>query len=143
MEHIRGCIYFVQPTDGGLIKIGQTRNSPQKRLAELQIGCPVPLELLGVLPGTIEHERSLHRRFADLRQHNEWFEPGERLLYFIRRWAIPPGDWGNLEPVYVISVDEHIDGLTRRRRQGETGILGGLFRPEGKVYGIVRRSRVG
>ncbi|WP_437309943.1 GIY-YIG nuclease family protein [Sorangium sp. So ce388] len=84
-------IYFIQEAPDGAIKIGYTGGDPFARLSALQTGNSKPLKLLAFAPGSSQHERGLHERFADLRLHGEWFRPDPRLLGFIEgmRWAFP------------------------------------------------------
>lgn len=76
----RGFTYFIQGCDGGPVKIGFALD-PEKRLGYLQCGSPVRLVLLGAIEGN--HERVLHKKFASIRQHNEWFHPDKELADFI------------------------------------------------------------
>jgi DNA-binding Xre family transcriptional regulator len=76
-------VYFVQQGDNGPIKIGVT-NNVNKRLTALQGGSPVPLKLLVTFDGDQAFEAFLHRKFAHLRVHNEWFKPARELLDFIQ-----------------------------------------------------------
>lgn len=78
----KGTIYFIRGQSAGLIKIGIAK-SVEKRLKTLQSGSPVLLVVLATMPGTGLTERELHHRFAHLRRHGEWFEPGDDLLAFI------------------------------------------------------------
>jgi hypothetical protein len=64
------------------IKIGVAKNV-QKRLRDLQIACPMKLQLLAVVPGCREVEKSLHQRFETLHEHGEWFRAEEPLLSFV------------------------------------------------------------
>jgi hypothetical protein len=67
-------VYFIQAATGGLVKIG-VAGDPVARLAEIQRMCPIPLRILGTLPGVGQAgESALHRRFAAERRHGEWFE---------------------------------------------------------------------
>ena len=79
-------VYFVQGVDGGRIKIG-TSSDLLSRLSSLQASSPIDLRLLGLLENdqraTPPTERALHERFADLRAHGEWFEPGDDLVSYI------------------------------------------------------------
>lgn len=83
-------IYFIQRGEGGLIKIGFTLRSTQRRLSELQVGCPETLHLLAESPGTEAHEDVLHLHFAAAWKRGEWFEPVPELLDMIN--AISFGD---------------------------------------------------
>lgn len=73
--------YFVQSVDGGPIKIGYTSQHPESRLSNLQTGSPVPLRIIGLLPGN--REREMHERFKRIRKHGEWFSADKSLLAFI------------------------------------------------------------
>lgn len=74
----KGWVYFIQARTGGPVKIGFSY-SPSHRLADLQIGCPVRLQIIAKIPGTDEVERELHRELAKDRSHGEWFRPTDRL----------------------------------------------------------------
>lgn len=65
-------VYVLGSPSGTLVKIGRTINLA-KRVAEIQRMSPVPLEILWSHPGGHELETNLHRHFADLRAHGEWF----------------------------------------------------------------------
>lgn len=69
-------VYFA--SKNGLIKIGCSAH-PAKRVANLGA------ELIAVQPGDFETERTLHRVFADDREHGEWFRPSTFLLAYIER----------------------------------------------------------
>ncbi len=76
-------IYFIQ-AENGHIKIGFTdADDAMIRLASLQTGSPVLLKLLATIPGTIEEEKDLHRRFGAHRLHGEWFKPVAEILDII------------------------------------------------------------
>lgn len=74
-------VYFIRAATGH-IKIG-IAFQPRLRMLELQVGHPLPLMLLAVMPGGKEHEAYLHRFFGRERVRGEWFEASERLLAFI------------------------------------------------------------
>lgn len=66
-------VYFIRCGDH--LKIGYAKN-PKQRLADLQVGSPLDLTLLGAVkcddaPGV---EFALHRAFAQYRVRGEWFE---------------------------------------------------------------------
>ena len=79
-------VYFAQDGDDGPIKIG-TSKYVARRLRSLQISAPRPLRLLGTMPGGHGLERELHRQFADLQVHGEWFRPESPLTEYIRTHA--------------------------------------------------------
>ena len=78
----RAFVYFVQAAPGGLIKIG-TAIDLDDRLYTLRRMSPVPLDLLASGGGGRNREAELHRRFRHLREHGEWFRPGDELLTFV------------------------------------------------------------
>ncbi|MFC8765121.1 GIY-YIG nuclease family protein [Streptomyces sp. NPDC057193] len=68
-------VYLIGSAESPLVKIGWTDN-PERRLRTLQTGSAVPLAVLALFEGGAIVERALHRRFADKRQHGEWFNLG-------------------------------------------------------------------
>jgi DNA-binding XRE family transcriptional regulator len=99
-------VYFIQGIDGGPIKIG-SGNDPEKRLRQFQSASPVILRLLGVIwDAGAWHERDLHREFADLRSHGEWFQPAPRLLAYIAQHAGRP-----VQPIPRTNAGGPVDGL--------------------------------
>lgn len=64
------CTYLIVQTGTGYMKIGQS-TTPQQRMADLQVGSPVPLVMLRVIAG--DHEAELHAALADARANGEWF----------------------------------------------------------------------
>lgn len=77
-------VYVLGPPGGALVKIGRTINLT-KRVAEIQRMSPVPLEILWSHPGGHELETNLHRHFANLRSHGEWFAFTEDPVAEVRR----------------------------------------------------------
>jgi hypothetical protein len=83
-----GFVYFIRDDVTGLTKVGWALN-PQKRLANLQTGSPVPLRLLGSIRGRRESEAYLHDLFAHARRHGEWFELPDEAIHKIvveKKW---------------------------------------------------------
>jgi hypothetical protein len=77
-------IYFAEcMVDRGPIKIGLA-SDVGRRLGEVQVGCPYPIELMGTLPGGRAGEVVLHRLFAAFKIHGEWFWPDAIVLRTIR-----------------------------------------------------------
>jgi len=76
--------YLIQSVKGGPVKIGKSLD-PEKRLASMQTGSPVELQLLAVIPRDVERE--LHDRFSHAHSHGEWFAPTEDLVAFVDELA--------------------------------------------------------
>lgn len=75
-----GSVYFI--SDGEYIKIGSSERVG-RRFKSLQSGNPKKLELLGAVSAKLFSEYGLHRRFADIRVHGEWFKHTPELMAFI------------------------------------------------------------
>ena len=67
-----GSTYVIQSGHNGPVKIGYTDDDPRIRMRALQIGSAEKLYLVRDFQGE-SGERHLHRRFAHLRLHGEWF----------------------------------------------------------------------
>lgn len=76
-------IYFLRPIgQNGPIKIGCSVEPP-RRLLEMQMWSPIPLELIATCRGTHANERHLHAAFAEQRLHFEWFRESADLYALI------------------------------------------------------------
>jgi hypothetical protein len=84
-----GWVYFVVAPEIGRIKIGHTDGHPRKRLAALNQNCPLEIEGIGLLRGSVRVERTLHGLFQDIRWRHEWFLPESILQGFITAHALP------------------------------------------------------
>ena len=76
-------IYFLQD-ETGPIKAGKSKNMVQ-RIRDIQTCNPRPIKLLGRTGGYTWTERQIHKKFAHLRIHGEWFRPEKELLNFIKK----------------------------------------------------------
>lgn len=78
-------VYFIEAEKLGLVKIGWAVNSDQRR-SDLQTGSPDKLTLRGILvcDDAPALERKMHKRFAHLRQHGEWFLPDDAMRDYMR-----------------------------------------------------------
>ncbi len=77
-------IYIIRAIELNRVKIGTTSGpSVAQRLSQLRTGCPTELALLATFEGGFEEESRLHRRFAYLRTHGEWFEYAPELREFV------------------------------------------------------------
>ncbi|MEU6567323.1 GIY-YIG nuclease family protein [Streptomyces parvulus] len=75
MSH--GRVYVIGEPHSSMVKIGVTHDVLAKRLREIQMMCPVRLKVRWSCPGAFGLENKLHRHFAPIRSHGEWFEFGE------------------------------------------------------------------
>jgi hypothetical protein len=75
-------IYFLSAPSVNLAKIGFSVE-PEGRIKSLRLLSPVPLEIIGMIPGDFEQERALHARFLHLRSHGEWFHATAELRDFV------------------------------------------------------------
>lgn len=69
-------VYLIGSPSARPVKIGVAK-SVETRIAELQIGSPLPLQLIWKTRGGRSLERALHERFAPYRIHGEWFDFGD------------------------------------------------------------------
>lgn len=90
-------IYFIL-SDDGYVKIGLS-NEPEKRLKSLQTATAHQLEIIYLMPGTLEVEQYLHTLFSEDHSRGEWFIFSDKIREFIRLGfcadmgiiSIPPG----------------------------------------------------
>jgi hypothetical protein len=65
-----------------LFKIGKA-DDVRRRVANLQTGCPYPLEVVNVFDGGERLEGEMHEWFGHRRVHGEWFEIGRAAAAFL------------------------------------------------------------
>lgn len=123
-------IYFAQGVSGGPVKIGRTV-CLSARLKSLQTGSPLTLKFVGVIPfGGAATEKTLHKKFANLHAHGEWFHPGEELLEYIKTYSSAPADVPDRVPPGEPSPSRYV-GLTREfasDHEEDIALLKGLVR---------------
>ena len=75
-----GFVYVIGPVDRRepyLVKVGWSKNVVRRKRS-LQIGSPVPLEILCILQWHDPRmETEIHDELAEFRRHGEWFELGQ------------------------------------------------------------------
>ena len=86
---VTDCIYFIHAIGTDRIKIGWAATLGI-RFEVLSCSSPYPLEVLATIPGSREDEVELHRKFANLRVHNEWFLFSDDIKEFIESLKIRP-----------------------------------------------------
>jgi hypothetical protein len=84
-------VYVLGTPGSNTVKIGRTTNLA-KRLGDIQRMSPVPLSVLWQCPGGHELETNLHRHFANLRSHGEWFTFRVDAVPLIQ-WAVEDEPW--------------------------------------------------
>lgn len=84
-------IYFVKDNLSNRVKIGITSDL-HVRLSSLKAKHGGQLELIGLLPGDRDTEKTLHLRFAEFHIGNEWFTPSEEIAQFVKDHTSLDGD---------------------------------------------------
>ena len=75
-----GFIYVIRC--GSFSKIGFSKD-PERRLRDLQCANPLPLELIGTIPGSLITESRLHAEYRNKHVRNEWFDLTEEDIFRI------------------------------------------------------------
>ncbi len=115
-------IYFIQAEGVGHIKIGFTADGDAEgRMANLQTGSPVPLRLLGTMPGTMEDEKDLQRRFASSKVIGEWFKPIAEIMALANPAAVKTCNGAE-----IVAKSIQIKVLTVGRKQFSHSMLAQL-----------------
>lgn len=80
-----GFVYFIETEGGQYVKIGYSAQ-PYRRLSQLGTLRPgrFSLRIIGWMPGSIDTERWLHKKFQSDRDKGEWFRDSPGLRLFIR-----------------------------------------------------------
>lgn len=82
-------IYFFKAGDH--VKIGTTNGSISDRVAGLQTGNPIKIELLGIMLGGTNVERKLHEKFSIFRRSGEWFFYSDEIKEFVNSFTVTSG----------------------------------------------------
>jgi hypothetical protein len=102
-------VYFVRAgADNGLIKIGYASDVPA-RVAQLQIGCPLSLEVLATIEGTTEDEKLFHEMFESSRERDEWFRPTSKVLAMVDQIMV----WDESDPITMHTQPRVVDAPRR------------------------------
>jgi DNA-binding transcriptional regulator YiaG len=73
-------IYFIRHTD--YVKIGYT-NDINRRMSDLQISCPVKIDLMALVEGDMAEESRYHEMFSNYYSHGEWFRFSKEIEDFL------------------------------------------------------------
>jgi hypothetical protein len=81
-------VYFIGNLSHKWVKIGYTK-SLEKRLGDIQVGCPFPVDAIYTIESDAKNvrklEKSLHTKFKNYRMNGEWFRLSEEIEQFIAR----------------------------------------------------------
>lgn len=95
-------IYFIQC--GEFVKIGRCERDPIRRLEKLQIGNPVTLRLIAVIPeGGRMEESNWHNRFDSWRVRGEWFKLGRKIKAAIKPHLVDHDEFSRQRPERTIN----------------------------------------
>lgn len=86
-----GTLYLIEAEDAGAIKVGFTSLPVEKRLRDLQTGCPHNLILLATTPGLKSTERAIHAELEPYRVRGEWFDANALPVQHLVRGAMRHG----------------------------------------------------
>lgn len=119
-------IYFAQAEGSPLVKIG-TSERVSARLKQIAKELNRPVSLLAVCAGGRAEESMLHDRFAELRQHGEWFWPNDDLMVHITSVGIDSDQLGPKKKQTTVGVDpelqERLEAEARRVGIGWTTLI--------------------
>lgn len=117
-------VYFLKPVGmKGPIKIGSSR-LPEARLTNMVRWSPLPLEMIGSVPGSTADEVYLHRCFVRDHLHHEWFHWSDALLEAIAR-TLALG----FVPRNIVDDSKLVRFSTRYSRKGLPPSLWGMVEP--------------
>lgn len=108
-------VYFLQCTETQKIKIGHAGDVAQ-RIREIQVYSPTELRPIALAVGGREREAELHRRYAAVRSHGEWFYPTYALLKFIRENCQICSPYFTADPWSLLDRSHFLDRTLREQR---------------------------
>lgn len=118
---VAGSVYLVESTNGHF-KIGFTKNDPRRRLAMLRTGNADDLALVGVVAGTMDDEKELHRLLRPWRVSREWYARCRAIEYLAE--CVSPVAEGRAIGPHPLAHARAAVGMT----QSELAALVGLSR---------------
>jgi len=88
-------IYFIQAGESGPIKIGYTKGSIEKRIAQMQTGCHEELKCRYKMDGDRETEKNIHKYIEPFRVRGEWFGTPDIIIQTLKM------DWNTKEVIMI------------------------------------------
>lgn len=99
-------LYFIRCRDR--IKIGRS-NDPARRMQELSVYAPDPLELIAIFPNCGHYQNELHQTLKNINTNGEWFEDTKEtrkaMQYVFERGVL------GLDEIY--HIDEWIKAMNK------------------------------
>lgn len=89
----KGYVYVIGNEEAKICKIGFSAN-PNKRIKEVQTGCPYLLKILLIFQADKYTETRLHHKYSKYRRNGEWFNIAGELKSSIDKHL-------KLQPIYV------------------------------------------
>ena len=80
-------VYFIGNYHFGFVKIGYS-SCPERRLKQIQTGCPFNVSILGKMNGNAKKEKELHRKFQKNKTKGEWFVISDEIKNLIESCKI-------------------------------------------------------
>ena len=151
MSHFKAkrSIYFIRAKDTSVIssvKIGCSIMSRNRLIAHNSTS-PVPLEIIGQIPGSFSDERKIHNHLVDYHSHSEWFIWSDEVSSCVKALVngdVVPDDLksnGALRKSGVAKANEHRKiTLDLKRTSVKVGRLPKFERVLSATGGKVRRN---
>lgn len=92
-----GRVYLLWGEGTQMFKVGFTDRTVNRRAGLIQNHSPIPLRIVGDMPGSLQSERDIHSRLSPYREHGEWFRLPEDVLWQVLEWFSHPDASKRLE----------------------------------------------
>jgi len=126
-------VYFIRSNSRPpMLKIGRS-DDPIHRMAELQVGSPFELEMVGTVKcrshaHSVEMETTAHKLFRGSAYRGEWFRYDQKLQDYVA--ALLKGDADSMRHnIHALKVDRWFERQERKRAAKEARRLARESRP--------------
>lgn len=86
LSNEKGYIYLLLAPDVRKIKVGFSKNHPQKRVSDLSTMNASKIELIAFFEGHHRDETHIHRELDEFRSHGEWFDLNDESSFKLDAW---------------------------------------------------------
>lgn len=88
----RFLLYFFATVNDEFVKIGNATSNLYRRIEQVQIGCPIPIRLLGIIQckdksEMLRREKEIHGQFKDYNTIGEWFRIVPEISAYVDEFA--------------------------------------------------------